>query len=510
MKKNIIKTLSTVFILTAISKVLGLLRDVVFASCYGTSIEATAYFAALKIPTQIVDIVLSSAIVSTFIPVFNEVMQKDGKEKANRFAGNFINFVSVVATLLSVIGIITAPILVRLFASGFDTSTYNLTVDLVRITFPMIIFTAMAFSFVGFLQSYGEFNVPAGISGLSNLAVIVFLLLFSSKTGIQGLCYFVVFAWFLQLIVQIPFAKKFGYEFKFFIDLKDDNLKKVFKLAIPILISTAVLPINNLVSMNFASNMQEGSVPALEYAYRLYVVIYGIFSYAIGNIIFPELSRESRNENNSGFIKLIHQSIHLITFLLIPLTCGIMIYSKDIIAIIYERGEFTETSTILAQSALFFYSIGIVGAGMVEIMNKAFYAKQDTKTPLIVGICVIITNLLLCYILSSTTLGYAGLALATALNAIINGLILTIILNKNYVGVLNKEIFKYVLKIIISTLIMAVVVIFVNNGLSHILDRGFIKDILRVSVGAIVGVITFFVTTNAVKANEFLNLIKKS
>ena len=187
MKKSIVKTLSTVFIITAVAKVLGLLRDVVFANVYGTSIEATAYFAALKIPTQIVDIVLSSAITSTFIPVFNEVFQKEGKDKANHFASNFINTVSMIATLLSIIGIIFAPILVKLFASGFEGYTLELTINLVRITFPMIIFTAMAFSFVGFLQSYGEFNVPASISGISNLAVIVFLLLFSSKVGIQGL-----------------------------------------------------------------------------------------------------------------------------------------------------------------------------------------------------------------------------------------------------------------------------------------------------------------------------------
>ena len=179
MKKNIIKTFSSVFIITVIAKVLGLLRDIVFANFYGTGIEATAYFTAIKIPTQIIDLVLSSAIVSTFVPVFNEVMQKDGKDKANLFAGNFINVVTLIASGISIIGILCAPQIVGLLAGGFDSQTYMLTVELIRITCPMIIFTAMAFSMVGLLQSYGEFNVPAMISGISNLVVIVFLLIFS-------------------------------------------------------------------------------------------------------------------------------------------------------------------------------------------------------------------------------------------------------------------------------------------------------------------------------------------
>ena len=509
MKKNIMKTLSTVVIITAVSKILGLLRDVVFAQIYGDSVEATAYFAALKIPTQIVDIVLSSAIVSTFIPVFNEVLQKNGEEKANKFAGNFINTVSVIATVISIIGIIFAPILVKAFASGFEGYTYELTVNLVRITFPMIIFTAMAFSFVGFLQSSGEFNVPAGISGISNLAVILFLLFFSSKFGITGVCYFTVFAWFLQLIVQVPIAEKFGYDFKLFIDLKDPNIKKVIKLAIPILISTAVLPINNLVSMNFASNMPQGSIPALEYAYKLYVVIYGIFTYAVGNIIFPELSRESSKENSTGFVKLINKSFNLITFILLPLTLGIMFYSKDIVALIYQRGNFDLNATINTSQALFFYSIGIIGAGIVEIMNKSFYAKQNTKVPLIVGICVIVSNYILCLLLSKTQLGFAGLALATAINAIINGIVLTLILNKYQSGILNKDLFKYVFKIVVSSVCMILVVFGINTLMGSILTASFVNDIIRVGVGAVGGIIIYFVLTYILKVNEFKNILSK-
>lgn len=508
MKKNIIKTFSSVFIITLIAKVLGLLRDIVFANFYGTGFEATAYFTAIKIPTQIVDLILSSAIVSTFVPVFNEIMQKDGKEKANLFAGNFINVITIIATVISVIGIVFAPQIVSILAGGFDTNTYNLTVELIRITFPMIIFTAMAFSFVGFLQSYGEFNVPAMISGISNLVVIVFLLLFNNTTGIHGVAACILVAWVLQLIIQLPFARKYGYKLNKKIDFKDKDLKKVFLLSIPILISTAVLPINNLVSTRLASGMSDGAVAALEYAYKLYIVISGVFTYAVGNIIFPELARASSDRKSDEFNELIIKAIKLLAFILIPLTLGIIIYRQDIVCVMYERGEFTSLSTLQTSGALLYYAIGIIGAGVVEVMNKSFYAKQDTKTPLKVGLVIIVINIILSIFLGNTAMTFNGLALATSITALLNATILTFIANKKQKGIINKDLLLYITKIAISAIIMAVIVYLFNILLKNIITGSLMSDILRMFIGASVGILCYFIVTIALKVNEFKSLFK--
>lgn len=504
MKKNILKTFSSVFIITLIAKVLGLLRDIVFANFYGTGFEATAFFTALKIPTQIVDLILSSAIVSTFVPVFNDIMQKDGKEKANLFAGNFINIIAIASTLIAVVGIVFAPTVVKLLAGGFDEQTYILTVDLIRITFPMIIFTAMAFSFVGLLQSYGEFNVPAMISGISNLVVIVFLLLFNNSTGIHGVAICMVVAWLLQLVVQLPFARKFGFKFTRKIDFKDPNIKKVFLLSIPILISTAVLPINNLVSTRIASGLEENAVATLEYAYKIYVVISGVFTYAIGNIIFPELSRASSDKNKEEFKSIISKAIQLLVCILIPLTIGIIIYKQDIVSVMYQRGEFDVNSTIQTSDALIYYAIGIIGAGIVEIMNKSFYAKQDTKTPLFVGITVVIINVILSIILGNTFLTFKGLALATSITALINGLILTILANKENKGIISKDLVFFILKVGLSALLMTLVVNLVNGLLINAFDNTMLYNLLRMVIGAVVGFATYFITTLVLGVNEFI------
>lgn len=502
MKKNsMAKTFSIVFVITFAVKVLGLLRDVVFAKFYGTGYVATAFFTSIRIPTQLVDIVLSSAIVSIFVPVFNQIFKKDGKEKANSFATNFINIVATISTGMAILGILFAPQIVKLLAGGFDEKTYELTVQLIRITFPMVIFTSVAFSFVGFLQSYGEFKIPSMISGISNLVIITFLIFFEERFGIKGVTYCMTFAWFLQVLIQIPFAIKYGYKFRLKIDLKDENLKKVFKLAVPVIVSTAVLPVNSLVSTRLASEMGENACAALEYAYKLYLVISGVFTYAIGNIIFPELSRTSVEKNDEKFVELIQKAIKMLSFLLIPLTIGIVIYRTDIISTIYQRGEFDENSTILTASALLFYSIGIIGSGIVEIMNKAFYAKQDTKSPLKIGIAVIFINLILSVFLAKN-MDFKGLALATSLSAIFNAIILVIAAYKQQKQILNKDLIVCLLKMFACAIAMGAVVFVLNKLLSKILIGGLIKNIVRMLIGASVGFVFYYVLTMLLNINE--------
>ena len=505
-KDNIKKTFSIIFVITLVVKALGLLRDIVFAKFYGTGYVATAFFAATRIPTQLIDIILSSAIISVFVPVFNEIMQKEGKDKANLFAQNFVNIVALISTIIAILGILFAPQVVNLLAGGFNVTTYELTVELIRITFPMVIFTAIAFSFVGFLQSYKEFNVPAMISGISNIVIILFLIFFKDKFGIHGVAVCMTFAWLLQVLVQLPFVKKYGYKFDLKINFKDENIKKIVRLAIPILISTAVLPVNNLVATRIASGINDSAVATLEYAYKLFLVISGVFTYAIGNIIFPDLSRASTQNDSEEYINLIHKALKMMSFLLIPLTIGIAIFRQDIISTIYQRGEFTESSTLATSGALLFYCLGILGSGFVEVLNKAFYAKQDTKTPLLIGITIISVNIVLSMLLGNV-MGVNGLALSAAITTVINALILLYMANKKQRGILSKEILLSFIKMLISAFAMGIIVYVLNNYLIIVFETTFIMNIVRMIIGAVIGVITYYILTSLLKVNE-LNLFK--
>ena len=301
--------------------------------------------------------------------------------------------------------------------------------------------------------------------------------------------------------------KNIGFKFSLKVNFKDENVKRVFWLAIPVIVSTAVLPINSLVSTRLASGMGESAVAALEYAYKLFLVISGVFTYAIGNIIFPELSRANADKDEKAYVDLIHKAMRMISFLLVPLTIGIIIYREDIVSTIYQRGEFDANSTLMTAGTLLFYSIGIIGSGFVEIMNKAFYAKQDTKSPLKIGICVIIINLVLSILLGNL-MSFKGLALATSISSIANAIILVIVANKNQKVILNKEIIYTILKMLVCALAMGIVVYLINSLLLNFLTGMINKNIIRMFIGAGVGVVVYYILTMVFKINE-LNLFKR-
>ncbi len=461
MKKNIIKTFTFMFSAMFLAKVLGLLRNIVFANFYGTGLESTAFFTASRIPTQLLDITLGAAISSTFIPVFNEFLQKEGKKRAFEFANHFLNVIIIISVLLSVLGMIFAPQVVALIAPNLDAKVVGLTITLTRILFPVMLFTAVAFVFVGLLQSLDEFNIPAIISVVSNGILIGYLLIFNDKFGIVGVAIAMLFGWLTQILVQIPSVHKRGFRYHFKLDLKDEGLKKIVVLALPILISTWVQPINNIVNIRLASGLeQDRAVSAIEYAYTLFLIIVGVFSYTLSNIIFPELSKLSADKNKERFNDIVIHSIKITFLFVLPMAMGMAFLSHNIIKIVYERGEFTAVSTMLTERALRFYAIGMIGYGIMELLNKVFYAFQDSKTPMKTSLFAILVNIALSICLVKQ-IGYVGLPLSASITSILTAsIMLGFIVKKMQISF--KEIFLgELLKYFIAMLGMGVMLYFV-------------------------------------------------
>lgn len=504
MKKGIIKTFTFMFSAIFLAKVLGLVRNIVFANFYGTGFEATAFFTASRIPLQLLDMTLGAAISSTFIPIFNEYLQKDGKKRAIQFANNFLNVIIVVSLLLTILGIIFAPQIVSIIAPDLESQTLELTVQLIKILFPIMIFTAVAYVSVGFLQSMDEFRIPSIISVVANGILILYLAIFNNKFGIKGVAIAMLVGWATQILVQIPSVIKKGFKYKFSIDFKDEGLKKILKLAPPILISTWVQPINNIVNIRLASGLQDGqAVSALEYSYNLYLIIVGVFSYTLSNIIFPELSKLTADNNKSMIVEILNKSIKISLFLIIPMSVGIGVLSNDIIKLIYERGEFTATSTYLTGGALTYYAIGMIGYGLMEILNKAFYAMQDSKTPMKISALAIIMNILLSIGLVKVN-DYLGLPLAASITSIITAILMIYAINKKMNGIVDKKTTVECAKTIVSALIMGVVVYLIAKiNIKH--------QIITLAVSVLSGVIVYFITMLVLKSetiDEFKKIIK--
>ena len=504
MKKGIIKTFTFMFSAMFLAKILGLIRNIVFAKFYGTGFEATAFFTASRIPLQLLDITLGAAISSTFIPVFNEYLQKNGKERAISFANNFLNVIIIISLILSILGIAFAEPIVKIISPNLDIETMNLTVSLAKILFPVLLFTAVAFVFVGFLQSMDEFNIPAIISVVSNGILILYLLIFNDKFGVQGVAIAMLIGWGTQIIVQIPSVVKKGFKYKLKVNFRDEGLKKVVKLAIPILISSWVQPINNIVNLRLASGLEGGqAVPAIEYAYTLYLIIVGVFSYTLSNIIFPELSKLSANNDEKQFKEVIKKAIEISVFFIIPMSVGIWFLSADIIKLIYEGGEFTTNSTALTAGALQLYAVGMIGYGLMEILNKTLYARQDAKTPMIISGFAIICNILLS-ILFVRKMGYIGLPFAASVTSILTTLVMLVVISKKIHGIVDKGTLKEVIKAIISATFMGIVVYYSKKIL--------LSPILLMIVSVVTGIFTYLIIEIILKSNivkEGIKIIKK-
>ena len=501
MKKNIIKTFAFMFSAMFLAKILGLARNIIFAKFYGTGIEATAFFTASRIPLQLLDITLGAAISSTFIPVFNEYLKKSGKNRAIEFANNFLNVVIIITMVLTILGTIFAPSIVNIIAPNLGAETYTIPVKLSRLLFPIMIFTAVAFVFVGFLQSMDEFNIPAIISVVSNGILILYLLTFNNKFGIVGVAIAMAIGWLTQVIVQLPSVKKKGFKYSLKTNFKDEGLKKVVKLAIPTLVSSWVQPINNIVNLRLASGLEDGAaVSAIEYAYNIYLIVVGVFSYTLSNIVFPELSKLSAENETDKLKIIIKNALEVTALFVIPMSIGIAFLSSDIIKIIYERGEFTTQSTYLTSGALSFYAIGMIGYGIMEILNKVFYAMQDAKTPMKTSGIAIILNIVLSIVLVKV-MGYRGLPLAASIVSIIVAAIMILIafskIKLNFEKENILEIVKYIIAGVVLVSVLAIVNIFKFGS------------ILKIVISVLLGMVSYFTVLFLLKSEMIDYAIKQ-
>ena len=491
---------------TLAAKVLGLIRDSLIAAFFATGMQADAFMAASKLPTTLFDMVVGGVISATFIPVFNDVLTKKSKSDAMKFANKFVTMIMMITVLISLVGIIFADPLVNIIAPNYTGDKHVLTVQLTSIMFPMIIFTGLAFSFVGLLQSFGEYNIPSIISLVSNAAIIVYFAILGKKFGVKGLAVTMVIAWSLQVIVQIPSLIKFGYKYKPDFRLKDPNIKSAILLAGPMLISTWVQPLYTIINSRLASGI-DGAYASLEYANRLYLIVTGVFSFVVTNLIFPKLSRANASDEHGEAQKLITVSLKGIAIIILPLMAGFMILSSPVTSLIYEHGEFTADKVKIVAQALSCYSVGMLGLAVNEILSKSFFSMHDSKTPMINSIISMIFNIVIAYILFNFW-HINGLALAAAGGSICNAVLNAVCMAKKSPGMMQKGDARDILKVLIATLVMAGSVLLIYNAVSPKLS-GVFGSIATLAVCGLAGVIIYGVLVWVLKVKEIRQIIEK-
>jgi putative peptidoglycan lipid II flippase len=494
------KTAIILMIITIVSKFIGFIREITLSYFYGASSISDAYLIALTIPSVIFAFV-GTGLATSYIPLYSNIVQEKDVSRAEQFTNNIINFVIVICTSMIFLGFIFTEPLVKIFASGFTGSTLKLAVLFTRIMLFGIYFTGVNHILSGYLQIKNNYIIPAIIGFPINVITIIAIAL-SFYFNIVFLAIGSVIATASQLLLLGPFIYKKGFNYRFVLDRHDEYLKKMLFLTLPIILSVSVNQINVLVDRTLASQIVVGGISALNYANKLNFFVHGIFVTSIATVMYPFISRMAAEKNFIGLKRVLSQSISGINLLIIPATVGMMVFAEQIVQMLFGRGAFDEQAIALTSIALFFYALGMVGVGLREVLSRAFYSLQDTKTPMINAAIAVTINIILNIILSKL-MGLGGLALATSISALFCTFLLFISLRKKigHFGLL--DITKSFFKIVVASLFMGLLAKWVYDALLLYLSAN-MSLMLAIAIGA--GV--YFALIYFMKIKEVEEIIK--
>lgn len=475
------------FLMILLSKVLGQAREMLIAQLYGSTGDAAAFYAASALPLNLFDIVFASAVSSAFIPVYNTYLEKNGEAEGDRFASAFINAILIGSAILTGLLIFCSSGLISLVAGGLVGDVRQTAIHLTGILLPIIMFASLAFSFVGLLQSKGEFSIPAVMSLVSNGIVILYLMFFNRYFGINGLAVSLLLGWVLQFAIQIPVAVKKGFRYQPI--LRHEGLKTVVKLALPVMVGTWIQPISAIINNAFASGIGNAdAIPTLNWANKLYLIVSSVFTVSLTNYIFPRLSKQSVTDDKDSYNQTLKVSFMLIILVLIPVCALMLAFKTPIIEIVYKRGAFTDNDLYLTAGAFFYYSLGIPFYGLLDLLNKAYYARKNMLVPSLTAAGAILLNLLLSFFLKEI-MGSFGLALSTSLTAVCTSGVLLVLLNKELCFLEKKDV-RAMFGFLLYGILMFPVCTFCYRIFPG--KASLIGNILAVGISAIVGMLLYF------------------
>jgi len=411
---------------TAVSRVLGLVREMVFAGLFGAGNSTDAFNAAFRIPNLLRDMFAETALSAAFVPVLTGARKKS-KEAENLLASNIFNTLFVVVGAITVLGIVFARPLAGLIAWGFgkDPGKLALTGKLTAITFPFLLFVALAAWAMSYLNTEGSFFMPSLAPAFFNvLSIAVPLAMYSFYTRrggdpIIGAAIGVTVGGLIQFAVQGPMLFRKGFRYRPYLSFKDPEFRKVMALFIPVAIGLAGSRINVAVSTVLVSFLQEGSMTWLNYAFRIMHLPLGLFGIAVGTVALPRLSNHAAENDLGAIHRTLGDSLKLVLFLTIPTSVIIAFLANPITAVIYERGRFTPADTLAVGQALILYIIGIPFMAAVRNVAGVFYAYKDSKTPMYASFASVGLNLVLNIVLMRT-IGFLAFPLSTTLAAALN------------------------------------------------------------------------------------------
>jgi putative peptidoglycan lipid II flippase len=465
-KHSISQAAGTVGFYTFLSRILGLVRDVVVAGFFGSGMAADAFFVAFRIPNLLRRLFAEGSLTIAFIPIFTEYLARKTREDAFQMARAVLGLLSVVLVVVTFLGILLSPWIVRIQAFGWGGSgmKYDLTVLLTRITFPYILLVSLVAFFMGILNSLRHFAAPAAAPIFLNVGIIGATLWISPRLEqpIVGVAVGVIIGGVLQVALQIPWLVKKGIPLLPCWMPGHPAVRRIGLLMMPAIFGSAIYQLNQFVGTLLATFLPEGSVSWLYYADRIVEFPLGVFAIAISTAVLPSLSRQAAAEDFADLRDTLSHALRLVFFVTIPSMAGMIVLRVPIIRVFFQRGAFDVLSTDMTAVALLFYSLGLWAFSANRVMVSAFYAFQDTKTPVKVATVAMLANGAFSLLLMGP-LKHGGLALALSLASTLQFLILVFILERKQ-GILDlRSVLRGALKSLVASFIMAVAVFYLQT-----------------------------------------------
>lgn len=463
-----------------LSRILGLVREMVLANQFGTTSTMDAYVSAFRIPDLLFLVVIAGSFGAAFIPVFGEYIAKGDEERAWRLASAVLTWAGIVVLALSLIIFVFARPLMGIVAPGFDEETTTLAVDLMRILLLSPIFLGTGIAFKGILEAQHQFTWPAFAPLIYNVAIIIGAIGFAPTYGIQAVAWAVILGALGHMLIQLPSVLRSGLVFRPTLNQQVDGLAEVGRLLGPRIIGLAAFQVNFIAINAFASTLTSERVSALNYSWQLLMLPHGVLALSISTVIFPTLAELYSTGDDAGFRSTLDRTLRPLLFLSIPASAGLFLVREPIARLIYESGTFDERSTELVAAPLAWFAAGLVGYALTEILTRVFYATRDTRTPVITGVLTVITNLLLCALLIGS-LGHSGLALALSVTTGAEAVILWLFLRQRAGGVVGRDFLPWLGRVAVATAGMGLLIWLTVDTINDIQTNHDIAMIWRVA-----------------------------
>lgn len=517
------------------SRLLGLVREMVFARFFGAGFVNDAFQVGFRIPNTMRDLFAEGALSVAFVKTFTDYSVKRSEEEAWRLASMVFNALAIVLSLLVILGIIFSPQIVGLIAADFSPEKAQLATTLTRIMFPFLLMVALAAVAMGVLNTKGKFGIPASASTLFNVGSIIGGLAcaywlsgggWSKADGVNaipdataqraiiGMAIGTLIGGALQFLIQVPSLYRVGFRFRPIVSFSDPGVRQVMRLMGPAIIGTAAVQINVLVNTFYASGI-DGGPSWLGYSFRLMQFPIGVFGVAIGTATLPAISRFAAKNDIPNFRSTLSSSLGLVFLLTIPSACGLIFLGRPIIALIYQRGAFTSVDTEMVAYALAGYSAGLVGYAAIKILSPAFYALDDARTPMVISLASIVVNAVASYFFrdlfsnyfvtpaTPNGLGHVGLALSTSCVALVNFFALALILRRKIGGLEGRNILSSFVRITMASAALSATCYLTYAWLVRMIgEQGFGARLIETFVPIALGGLVFFIVARLLRVKE--------